>query len=182
MNLVTKIVSLIGLSIMLSACGSLPEQLATTNENVVSQYQQVVDAKDGTEVRLGGVIDTVKNLPSQTRIEIVNLPIDKYGKPDLDQEPNGRFIAYVDGFVDPVTYSRGRLITVGGHKGGVERGKVGEFEADFPVIKVYGQYLWRVEERLIINRNPSSFHSCWGYYCDDFYYGPTQGRVIKEVK
>ncbi|MFA0084547.1 starvation-inducible protein [Vibrio sp. 10N.286.49.C2] len=170
------------LSFLLTACGSLPDQLATTNENVVAQYQPVVDASDGIEVRLGGVIDTVTNLASRTRIEIVNLPIDKYGKPDIDQEPNGRFIAYVDGFVDPVTYSRGRLITVGGKKAGVERGKVGEFEADFPVINAYGQYLWRVEERLIINRHNSSFNSCWGYYCDDFYYGPTQGRVVKEVK
>ncbi|MBY6197620.1 Slp family lipoprotein [Vibrio hangzhouensis] len=182
MKMLAKLGSLLGLSALLSACGSLPEQLATTNENVTAQYQLVVDAAKGTEVRLGGVIDTVKNLPDQTRIEIVNLPIDKYGKPDIDQEPNGRFIAYVDGFVDPVTYSRGRLITIGGNKDGVERGKVGEFEADFPVIQAYGQYLWRVEERLIINRHTSAFSTCWGYYCDDFYYGPTQGRVIKEVK
>ncbi|MCW8347321.1 MULTISPECIES: Slp family lipoprotein [Vibrio] len=182
MNKSLKLWGALCLSFMLTACGSLPDSLATTNENVIAQYQPVVDAQDGSEVRLGGVIDTVTNLATQTRIEIVNLPIDKYGKPDIDQEPNGRFIAYVDGFIDPVTYTRGRLITVGGSKAGDERGKVGEFEADFPVIKAYGQYLWRVEERLIINRQASAFHSCWGYYCDDFYYGPTQGRVIKEVK
>ncbi|MFC5076940.1 Outer membrane protein slp precursor [Vibrio thalassae] len=186
MKTLVKLSSLVALSVVLSACGSLPDSLATSNENVVSSYQQVMDASDETEVRLGGVIDTVKNLPDKTRIEIVNLPIDKYGKPDISVEPNGRFIAYVEGFVDPITYAQGRLVTVGGYKAGTERGRIGDYEGDFPVIKAYGNYLWRVEERLIINRDFGGYGPgpCWGYYCDGFYYygGTSSGRVIKEVR
>lgn len=179
-----KLSSIMALSAVLSACGSLPDNLATENENVVATYQGVIDTNDNAEVRLGGVIDTVKNLADRTRIEVVNLPIDKYGKPDISKEPNGRFIAYVDGFVDPITYAQGRLITVGGNKEGLERGKIGEYEGDFPVIKAYGNHLWRVEERLIINRDFGGYNSCWGYYCDGFYYhgGSSTGRVVKEVK
>jgi outer membrane lipoprotein len=181
-NTVKRISIVSAIMLMLGGCGSLPEQLVSTNELVVTDYGQFVSSPDDSDIRLGGVIDTVTNLADRTRIEVVNLPINSQGKPDIDREPDGRFIAYIDGFIDPITYQRGRLLSVVGKKQGLEKAKVGEFEGEFPVIDVYGQYLWRVEERLIINRSHGAFSSCWGYYCDDFYYGPTQGHIIKEVK
>ncbi|KJY85264.1 starvation-inducible protein [Vibrio galatheae] len=169
--------------ILLSACSSLPENLTTDNPNLVTDYQvwQSLDDQK-VQVRLGGLIADVKNLATQTRIEVVNLPISSSGKPDINQEPNGRFVAYVDGFADPMTLSSGRLVSLLGDSQGREQAKVGDYVYDFPVIKATGFHLWRIEERVIIHDFGSYMQPCLGMFCNDIRYGTKQGKVIQEVK
>ncbi|MGF1908225.1 Slp family lipoprotein [Vibrio kasasachensis] len=167
----------------LTACTSIPEQLASDNPNIVTDYlvwQQQLD--NPVDVRMGGVIANVKNLEDRTRIEVVNLPINSVGKPDINQEPNGRFVAYINGFQDPVAFSEGRLITLLGQSTGSEVSPVGEYEYDFPVMAVKGFRLWRIEERVIINETGSYLYPCRGIYCRDIHYSTRQGRVIQDVK
>ncbi len=121
-------------ALLLSACASLPEQLTSQSESVVTDYTiwTQADPTQKGEVRLGGVIASTKNLTDKTRLEIVNLPIDDAGRPSLTSEPQGRFVAYVKGFLDPVTFGEGRLITLVGTTAEPESGKVGDFEHQFP--------------------------------------------------
>ncbi|MCG9575753.1 Slp family lipoprotein [Vibrio tubiashii] len=169
--------------VLLSACSSLPENLKTETPDVVTSYQEwQPEAQANAEVRLGGLIADVKNLKDQTRIEVVNLPINSVGKPDINQEPQGRFVAYVDGFADPVTLSEGRLISLLGKSQGREQGKVGDYAYDFPVMKASGFHLWRIEERIIVHDFDSYLYPCRGLYCSDVRYGTRQGKVIQEVK
>jgi len=169
--------------LLLSACSSLPDNLKTDNPEVVTDYQVWQSSRgQNVEVRLGGLIADVKNLKDQTRIEVVNLPIGSSGKPDINQEPEGRFVAYVDGFADPMTLSTGRLISLLGQSQGREQGKVGEYSYDFPVMKASGFHLWRIEERIIVHDFDSYLYPCRGLYCSDVRYGTRQGKVIQEVK
>lgn len=78
-------------ALLLSACASLPEQLTSQSESVVTDYTiwtQADPAQKG-EVRLGGVIASTKNLTDKTRLEIVNLPIDDAGTAKLNQRTAG---------------------------------------------------------------------------------------------
>jgi len=179
---VRLLLALVGV-LSLSACSSLPENLKSENPNLITDYQvwQSV-GEDASQVRLGGLIASVTNLEDQTRIEVVNLPIGSSGKPDINQEPEGRFVAYVDGFADPVALSTGRLISLLGESQGLEQGKVGDYSYDFPVMKASGFHLWRIEERVIVHDIDSYFYPCHGLYCQDFRYGTRQGKVIQEVK
>lgn len=171
-------------SLFLSACSTLPETLQSHTPEPMMTLQQLVDDQgSGSDVRLGGVIAKVDNLQDRTRIEVVNLPISSVGKPTLNTEPKGRFVAYFNGFVDPVTYSEGRLMTVVGNSAPDEEGKVGEFIQRFPVILGYGHQLWKIEERVIIN-DVGSYHSpCYGLYCrGSRYHGSRQtGKITQEV-
>ncbi|WP_428771998.1 Slp family lipoprotein [Vibrio sp.] len=174
------------LSMMLSACASLPAELSSENPDVVTSYTVWTgQPEQSVEVRLGGVIDRLENLQDKTRIEIVSLPIDSAGRPDIDVEPQGRFIAYVDGYLEPVTYARGRLITVLGQSTGErETVKVGESEHQLPVMQATGSHVWRIEQRMIINDYGAPFQ-CWDEFCDWGYdFGPRQreGRIIQQVK
>ncbi|GAK87695.1 starvation lipoprotein Slp paralog [Vibrio ponticus] len=167
----------------LTACSSLPEQLASDNPNVITEYatwQQ--NASVNNQVRMGGVIASVENQVDRTRIEVVNLPIDSVGKPDIDQEPKGRFVAYLQGFEDPVAFAPGRLITLLGEANGSEVAQVGEFDYDFPVMNVQGYRLWKIEERVIVNETGSYLYPCRGIYCRDLNYSTRQGRIIQDVK
>lgn len=98
----------------LSACSSLPEELNASTEQVVTDYKAFAESQGEltNDVRLGGIIAKVDNFKDKTRLEIVNLPINKSGKPDIDQEPTGRFAVYFYGYLEPVAFSQGRLVTI----------------------------------------------------------------------
>ncbi|USD64523.1 Slp family lipoprotein [Vibrio sp. SCSIO 43136] len=178
--------TLFSLSVLafLAGCSSLPESLNAQSDAVVTDFQQWSSQAQQAEqdVRLGGVIAGITNLKDKTRIELVNMPIDDVGRPNLKDDPAGRYVAYVDGFLDPVAYSAGRLITVVGTSAGVEKGKVGESELTMPVMNVYGHYLWRIEEWVAVDRTESYLSTCHGIHCTTFSMGPSRGRVIQEVK
>ncbi|WP_187992447.1 Slp family lipoprotein [Vibrio harveyi] len=169
----------------LSACSSLPEELNASTEQVLTDYQAFAEdqGQAANDVRLGGVIAKVDNLKDQTRLEIVNLPISKSGKPDIDQEPTGRFAVYFDGYLEPVAFSKGRIITVVGKGAGEEEGKIGEYQYIFPVIKGDGYRLWKIEERVRMYDTPTYYYPCYSINCrmmrSDF---PQDGKVIKKVK
>lgn len=182
--MLVKYVLMALLTLFVSACSSLPEELATNNINVITDYQTWLqsDLMAENEVRIGGIVAEVANLEDRTRIEVVNMPISSTGKPDLSSEPEGRYVAYVDGYVESVALAKGRLITFLGKSAGIEKGYVGEFETQFPVIKVNNYHLWRIQERVIVDKYESHLAPCWGMHCrsDRFYSG--SGRVIQEVK
>ena len=179
-----RILLLLSSVLLISACSSLPENLKASGENVFTDYSSWVNssAAVGSEVRLGGVIANVTNLTNQTRIEVVNLPISSSGKPDISQEPQGRFVGYIDGFVDPVTYANGRVITVIGVGSPAEQKKVGEYQYTFPVMAVKGAHLWRIEERVIVNEVGSYLSLCNGLYCRQRAPSSREGRVVQQVK
>ena len=172
--------------LFLAGCSSLPKELASSQTTTLIEYDAFVTAakKDETaEVRLGGVIARIDNLKDTTRIEIVNLPISSSGKPDLSQEPNGRFVVYLNGFVDPVTYSVGRLVTVLGLPTGIEDANVGEFLYPFPVIKASALHLWQIQEYVISNDINMSYMPCTGARClHQRSIESRRGKVVQEVK
>ncbi|MEZ8823363.1 Slp family lipoprotein [Vibrio amylolyticus] len=170
--------------LFLTACSSLPETLESDNDQLVSDYGVWVTSDSDTkqQVRMGGVIADVTNLADKTRIVIVNLPINDSGKPDIKEKPNGRFVGYVDGFLEPLAYSKGQLISVIGQSNGTEDITVGEFEQTIPVMNVTGYHAWKIQERVVIDEIRTYQYNCWGLHCRQMSYGPRDGRVIKEVK
>ena len=185
MKLSRRILLAIIVAFGLSACSSLPEELTASTEQVLMDYKAFAEDQGqvANDVRLGGVIAKVDNLKDQTRLEIVNLPINKSGIPDIGQEPTGRFAVYFDGYLEPVAFSQGRLITVVGKGMGEEEGKIGEHQYIFPAIKGDGYRLWKVEERVLRYDTPTYFYPCYSINCrmmrSDF---PQDGKVIKQVK
>ncbi|MDF4852315.1 Slp family lipoprotein, partial [Vibrio parahaemolyticus] len=151
----------------LSACSSLPEELNASTEQVVTDYKVFAESQGEltNDVRLGGIIAKVDNFKDKTRLEIVNLPINKSGKPDIDQEPTGRFAVYFDGYLEPVAFSQGRLVTIVGKGAGEEEGKIGEHEYVFPLVKGQGYRLWKIEERVRMYDSPTYFYPCYSINC-----------------
>lgn len=175
-----KTLYVLALALFLSGCSSLPDTLKTEDQNLVADYQAWINAPQDelSTVRLGGVIAEVKNEAKRTRIEVVNLPIGKTGKPDINVEPEGRFVAYIDGFVDPVTYSEGRLVTILGNSDGYELGKVGDYEYRFPVMKASGYHLWQIKEKVIVHDQPISTFLAALYIAERFVLGQQQVRLF----
>lgn len=93
-------------------------------------------------IRWGGTIAHVQNLPGETRIEIVARELNRDGKPKEYDRSEGRFIAVFNAFLDPAIYATDRNLTVVGQVTGTEEKRLGDMEYRYPVVKVLSHYLW----------------------------------------
>jgi outer membrane lipoprotein len=108
----------------------------------VAQARESGGQPAGTRVRWGGRILAVHNAPDTTQVQVLSLPLSRDGEPQREGGGQGRFIARVQGFLDPAVYAEGRLLTVYGVLAGAETRPVGEYAYVYPVVDVVDRHLW----------------------------------------
>lgn len=113
----------------------------------------------GSRVRWGGNIVAVENFKTYTLLEILGRPLSENGRPDDSAKSKGRFLARVQGFLDPEENPKGRLMSVTGSLSETIKKRIGEYLYDYPVVDAEARYLWPEEE---VYPYP--------YYRDPFYY------------
>ena len=136
----------------------------------LEQVRNNIDFYRGQQARWGGIIVEVSNLAEQTRIEIVARNLIGYGRPEHSDQSDGRFIAIIDGFVDPEVLSPKREITVRGNVVELIKGRIGDFEYTYPGIDVEHYQLWPTATNATYPDFPTYADR---YYFDSaFYYDP----------
>ena len=113
-------------------------------------------------MRWGGTIAKVENTEKGTWLQVVSRPLSSWGRPIHNDQTEGRFIAQVDSFLDPVIMKAGKDVTVLGTLSEVKQGKVGETAYSFPVITVSQLKMWRPRQ------STNSYHD--RYWRDDFWH------------
>ena len=142
----------------LSACVNVPSEIDVAgNANLVA-FEKVsnstivvgpdagtstTEINTGKKARWGGKIVSVVNKKDVSEIEVVFFPENKYGKPITSMSSAGRFKAVVEGFVDPLVFEEGRLITVVGEVGEGQTGIIGEQSYLYPTLNAMGYYMWK---------------------------------------
>jgi starvation-inducible outer membrane lipoprotein len=79
--------------------------LQTLTENPISDLPVIKNnptVLQQKEVRLGGIIVSTNNEATRTKIEILIFPLTPDGRPLLHHKSQGRPIAYILGFLDPM--------------------------------------------------------------------------------
>ncbi|ATX62836.1 Slp family lipoprotein [Yersinia hibernica] len=171
--------------LLLSGCVTIPPAIQGTtatpqqNLNLVRTDPKVFI---GQEARFGGSVINVTNEAHRTRLEIASVPLDSGARPILGEPSQGRVIAYVNGFLDPVDF-RGHLVTVVGPITGVEAGKIGRTPYDFVVMNATGYKRWHLEQQVIMPpvMGPWGYHypGMWGPEWGGWYSpGPAQIQTI----
>ena len=94
----------------------------------------------------GGRVVGVRNLADRSELEILAFPLDRSQRPRTGDSGNGRFIAVMDGFVEPMDYPDGALVTLTGTLAGSRAGRVGEADYVFPLVRVARAHRWTAEE------------------------------------
>ncbi len=136
-----------------AACSTVPESVQVppdTNLVTYKAYAMAPESNEGAVARWGGVVAHIENQAESTMLEVVHYPLRSYGRPIIKRESIGRFRVYIDGFLDPMVYQKGRMMTFAGELAGVEDGLVGEHQYRFPTLKAGGYYLWEDIERIEI--------------------------------
>jgi outer membrane lipoprotein len=141
----------LGLSVLvlaLASCASarIPEEIRTppAPSPGVAEAREDPERMIGRRVRWGGTIISVHNRERTTEIEILSRPLDRDGRPRGRENGQGRFIAEVAGFVDPISLPRDRLLTVSGRIARIATRPVGEYPYAYPVVEAASRYLWPV--------------------------------------
>jgi outer membrane lipoprotein len=117
------------------AVSAAPYQVAQTPEQFASH-----------QVIWGGRIVGVNNLADHSEVEILAYPLDKSQRPQANDSGNGRFIAVMPGYVEPLDYPAGALMTVNGQLDGSRAGKVGQADYVFPLVQVNQSHVWTADE------------------------------------
>jgi outer membrane lipoprotein len=165
--------SIVSLLVMLTGCastegaGSSPDAQALT----FLQIKATPDSFKGQPVVFGGEVLTARRLKDGTRIEILQLPLDKSTRPGYDlTQSQGRFIALQREFLDPATLPPGTNVTVTGEVTGSITLPLDETDYTYPVIDIKQLRVWARWEYMAPQIRPyMSPGPYWGGYTPLFW-------------
>lgn len=136
------------LAMALSACAPAPIYKSGPS-SVTATPRQVATAPANfrnLQVVWGGSVISVHNLADHSEIEILGYPLDSSQRPRVKQPATGRFIAIVPGFVEPMNYPPGSLVTLRGTLDGTRKGEVGQANYTFALVHSEAMHRWTPEE------------------------------------
>lgn len=130
-----------------------------------SQIRDSPDSYRGHLLVLGGEVLSAKRLKEGTRIEVLEIPLDRSLQPETDRTlSRGRFFAIQKDFLDPATLPPGTRVTVVGEASGSVTDKLDETEYTYPVVLIRSLKVWAKTE-------PYS-HVPYYYYPPSYYWRP----------
>lgn len=171
LKFILQILSIFIFTVGLAACSVVSKnvrQEAMTDisfKALTAQTEQYI----GKTVILGGYIVNVTNRPEQTRLTLLQAPLDIQDHPQSREQSKGRFLVVTDEFLDPMVYEQGRKITVAGTVIGRETVKIDEYEYSMVKIRSIELHLWDEPQYQYHYYDPNypwtdnSYHFWWHY-------------------
>ena len=157
-------------ALLCAACASLPPgpiRIDLTTNPDFAQVHANINHFVGQQVRWGGTIQSIHNLSNSTELEIIARPLNEIARPNIFDNSPGRFIAQIQGFLDPSDFENGRDITVIGIiKGGTTR-RIGEYQYSYPIVSAATSYLW--PRRPVYKRYVPNVYDSYPYWLDPWY-------------
>lgn len=141
----------------LAACAPAPIYKAAPGAVTAAPFQvaQSPERYTAGQVIWGGRVVGVSNLADHSEIEVLAYPLDSSQRPQANDSGNGRFIAMMPGYVEPLDYPTGALMTVSGQLAGSRAGKVGQASYVFPLVQVNQSHIWTADE---MNKGRNNVH------------------------
>lgn len=152
----------------LTGCASTQEGGDFSEETSQITFQQMKAAPDsfrGQTVIFGGEVLTAKRMKDGTRIEVLQLPLDRAGRPGYDlMQSEGRFLALHKEFLDPATLPYGTRVTVTGELTGTLTLPLDETQYTYPVVDARRLQVWPTVESAPSMRPYPGPSPYWGPY------------------
>lgn len=164
--------------LLVGGCASVPPQIKAPplGDPSISSVQKDAKSHRGELVRWGGSIVEIENKQDHTLLIVVAKELGRSGRPQGSDYSPGRFIARVDGFLDPDVYKTDREATVYGVIEGQLMRKIGENAYGYPVVKAETVYLWPDYSQYAYRYSPYYYYPYYSLRPYPFYYGFHLGR------
>ena len=171
----STLLSILVLLVMLAGCASTQEagngSDAQTPALTFLQVKAAPDSFKGQPVAFGGKVLTARRLKDSTRIEILQLPLDRSLRPGYDlTQSQGRFIAVQREFLDPATLPPGTSVTVTGEVSDSITLPLDETDYTYPVINIKRVHVWSASENMAPRIRPYAGPGpYWGPYWSPYW-------------
>ncbi len=171
--LARTLLSIVALLVALTGCASTQEAGDGSDAQTLTflQVKEAPDSFKGQLVVFGGKVLTGRRQKDGTRIEILQLPLDRSMRPGYDLiQSQGRFVALQREFLDPATLPPGTRVTVTGEVSGSITLPLDETDYTYPVIDIKRVQVWAGSEdvapRIRPYMGPGPY---WGPYWSPFW-------------
>lgn len=171
--MLAALLSIMTFLVMLVGCASTQE----TEDKQALTFLQVKEAPgsyQGQSAVFGGKVLTARRQKDGTRIEILQLPLDRSTRPRYDlTQSQGRFIAQQRDFLDPATLPPGTRITVTGIVSRSITLPLDETDYTYPVIDIKRVRVWAGPEDVATRINPYYYMGAgpyWGPYWSPYWW------------
>ncbi len=155
------------LLVMLAGCASTQEADERQGFNFL-QVKTAPDSFQGQPAVFGGKVLTARRQKDGTKIEILQLPLDRSMRPVYDlTQSQGRFIAIYREFLDPATIPPGTRVTVTGQVSGSVTLPLDETDYTYPVLTINRVQVWSAVENVSPRIRPYPYMGpspYWGPY------------------
>ncbi len=139
---------LISFSLLFQGCTyAISPDLARQADKTIpfESFERDPDRYKGKLVILGGIITQATPLKKGTLIEVLQKPLDYWGKPRRTDTTGGKFLVYYSAYLDPLVYAPEREITVAAEIEGMRSKVLGDIEYSYPVVLSRELKLWPKE-------------------------------------
>ncbi len=163
------LLSMVALLVTLTGCASMQE---TEDRQALTflQVKATPDSFKGQSAVFGGKVLTARRQKDSTKIEILQLPLDRSLRPGYDlTQSQGRFIALQREFLDPATLPPGTRVTVTGEISDSITQPLDETSYTYPVINIKHVQVWATEDtapRIRPYMGPGAY---WGPYWSPYW-------------
>ncbi|RPH81061.1 MAG: Slp family lipoprotein [Nitrospiraceae bacterium] len=169
--MLATLLSTMALLVMLAGCASTQE----SEDRQALTFLQVKAAPEsfqGQPAVFGGKVLTARRQKDGTKIEILQLPLDRSARPGYDlTQSQGRFIAIYREFLDPATIPPGTRITVTGEVSGSITLPLDETDYTYPVLTINRVQVWAAAENVAPRIRPYMGPSpYWGPYWSPYWH------------
>ena len=149
--LARTLLSTVAVLVTLAGCASMQEAGDGTDAQTPAltflQVKAAPNSFRGQSVVFGGKVLTARRQKDGTRIEILQLPLDRSARPGYDlTQSQGRFLALQQEFLDPATIPSGTRVTVTGAVSGSVTLPLDEVDYTYPVIDIKHVQVWAASE------------------------------------
>jgi outer membrane lipoprotein len=173
--LARTLLSAVALLVTFAGCASVQEagdgSDAQTPALTFLQVKAAPNSFRGQSVVFGGKVLTARRQKDGTRIEILQLPLDRSAHPGYDlTQSQGRFLALQQEFLDPATLPPGTRVTVRGEVSGSVTLALDEVDYTYPVISIKRVQVWPASEDMAPRIRPyMGAGPYWGPYWSPYY-------------
>lgn len=145
--------------LLLVGCSSLPPTIEDPPAFDLAYTNALQDTTryKNAPVRWGGVVAEVENEQNESFLQVLLYPLNYYGRPLLDEQPQGRFVVKSSKFLDPLVYAKNTEITVAGTLNGTANRTIGKKAVTLPLVTSTTLYLWPTYDT-------SNYYGYSGYY------------------
>ncbi len=143
-----NIVVLFALALLLQGCtyAISRDMVAKADKTITFEMLQAdPDSFKGKILLLGGTISHITNTKQGTILEVVQRPLDYWGKPKRTSSTGGAFLVLYPAYLNPFIYEPGREVTVAAEVEGTRSKALGDFEYSYPVVIAREMKLWERE-------------------------------------